>query len=102
VLEPADRDLILDVLHDTRFSDFAVAEIGAATAADPRLSNRLALWARRLMGEALSQAQHVAAEQDSLTMLVLRGSGDLAGVAELFRRLTTAHSARMSRLGFNN
>ena len=101
-LEPADRDLVLDVLHDTRFTDFAVAEITAATAADPRLTNRLALWARRLMGEALSQAQRVAAEQDGLTMLVLRGSGDLAGVAELFRRLTTAHADRMARLGFNN
>ena len=30
--------------------------------ADPRLGGRLALWGRRLMGEALTQAQRVAAD----------------------------------------
>ncbi|GAA3517198.1 ferritin-like fold-containing protein [Actinocatenispora rupis] len=102
VLEPRDRDLVLDVLHDTRYEDFASHEIRAAIAADPKLANRLALWARRLMGEALSQAQRVAAERDELTMLVLHGSGDLAGVMELIKRLTAAHQDRMTGLGLNN
>lgn len=102
VLAPPDRELVLDVLHDTAYSEFAVDEIGAAVRADPSLANRLALWARRLMGEALSQAQRVAAERDELTMLVVQGSGDLAGVVELLKRLTDAHAARMTALGFNN
>ncbi|HEY3505667.1 MAG TPA: ferritin-like fold-containing protein [Actinocatenispora sp.] len=102
VLEPRDRDLVLDVLHDTRYEDFASHEIRAAIAADPKLANRLALWARRLMGEALSQAQRVAAERDELTMLVLHGSGDLAGVMDLIKRLTAAHQDRMTSLGLNN
>jgi hypothetical protein len=102
VLEPRDRDLVLDVLHDTRYEDFASREIRAAIAADPKLANRLALWARRLMGEALSQAQRVAAERDELTMLVLHGSGDLAGVMDLIKRLTAAHQDRMTSLGLNN
>jgi tRNA-(MS[2]IO[6]A)-hydroxylase (MiaE)-like len=102
VLQPRDRELVLDVLHDTRFADFAAHEIRAAIAADPKLANRLALWARRLMGEALSQAQRVAAERDELTMLVVQGSGDLAGVMALFKRLTAAHADRMTGLGFNN
>lgn len=102
VLAPRDRELVLDVLHDTRYSDFAATEIRAAIAADPKVANRLALWARRLMGEALSQAQRVAAERDELTMLVVQGSGDIAGVVDLFKRLTAAHTTRMSSLGFNN
>jgi hypothetical protein len=102
VLAPRDRELVLDVLHDTRYVDFASAEIRAAIAADPKVANRLALWARRLMGEALSQAQHVAAERDELTMLVLHGSGDIAGVMDLIKRLTAAHTDRMTSLGLNN
>src|SRR5690606_32372550 len=98
-LEPPDRDLVLDVLHDTRYTDFAVQEIRQAIAEDPKLANRLALWARRLVGEALSQAQHVAAEQDALTMLIVEGSGDLAGVGALIRRLTSAHTERMTFAG---
>ncbi len=102
VLAPRDRELVLDVLHDTRYQDFASHEIRAAIAEDPKLANRLALWARRLMGEALSQAQRVAAERDELTMLVVHGSGDLAGIVDLFKRLTAAHAERMTGLGFNN
>lgn len=102
VLAPRDRELVLDVLHDTRYADFAATEIRAAVAADPKVANRLALWARRLMGEALSQAQRVAAERDELTMLVVQGSGDIAGVVDLFKRLTAAHATRMTSLGFNN
>lgn len=101
VLAPTDRELVLDVLHDTQYADFCAREIKAATEADPRLTNRLALWARRLTGEALSQAQRVAAERDELTGLVLAGSGDIAGVVDLFKRLTAAHTDRMEGLGFN-
>lgn len=102
VLAPRDRDLVLDVLHDTRYAEFCAREIKAAIEADPKLANRLALWARRLTGEAVSQAQRVAAERDELTMLVVAGSGDLAGVVDLFKRLTAAHADRMTALGFNN
>ena len=40
---------------------------------NPKIAGRLALWARRLMGEALSQAQRVAAERDALTALLVGG-----------------------------
>ena len=33
--------------------------------------------------------------------LLIGGSGDLAAVAELLQRITTAHTARMADLGLN-
>jgi hypothetical protein len=102
MLASPDRELVLDVLHDTRYADFAEQEIREAIRQDPKVANRLALWARRLVGEALTQAQQVAAEQDELAMLVVEGSGDLAGVGALIRRLTGAHTSRMTTIGLNN
>jgi hypothetical protein len=101
-LDPEDRDLVLDVLHDSRHADFAAAELRAAIAADPKVANRLSMWARRLVGEALSQAQRVAGERVALAGLIASGGGDLSDVQALFRRLTSAHTARMGAVGLNN
>jgi hypothetical protein len=101
-LGPQDRQLVLEVLHVSHYAEFAADEIRTAIAADPSVANRLSMWARRLMGEALSQAQRVAAERDTFTDLILSGAGDLAGVADLLRRLTSAHTARMAAAGLNN
>jgi len=101
-LQAPDRDLVLDVLHDSRYADFAAAEIRAAIAADPKVANRLSMWARRLVGEAMSQAQRVAAERAALAGLIAMGTGDFAGVSALLKRLTSAHTARMAAVGLNN
>jgi hypothetical protein len=99
VQDDATRALVLEVLADTGQAEFAVARVREATAADPALGGRLALWARRLVGEALLQAQRVAVERDALTELLVGGSGDLAGIARLLTRLTDNHTARMQSLG---
>jgi hypothetical protein len=101
-LRSPDRELVLDVLHESRFGEFAAEEIKAAIAADPKVKNRLSIWARRLVGEALSQAQRVAAERIDLTMLIATGYGDQAGLTSLFKRLTSDHTARMTAVGLNN
>ncbi|MEU1839206.1 ferritin-like fold-containing protein [Micromonospora chersina] len=99
-LDGPDRRLILDVLHDSRYAEFAATEIRAAVQADPRVANRLSMWARRLVGEALSQAGRVAAaDRGALTALISREGLD---VPALFRRLTDAHTGRMTAAGLNN
>ncbi len=100
-LPQPDRSLVEEVLAGTGHSEFALRELRAAIAADPAIAGRLALWARRLVGEALTQSQAVIAEHDELAELILAGTGDLAGVGELLKRITTAHSERMRALGLN-
>jgi hypothetical protein len=101
-LDGPDRELVLDVLHDSRYADFAREEISAAIGVDPKLANRLSMWGRRLVGEGLSQAQRVAVDHPALTMLIIAGTGDQAGVQALFKRLTAAHTSRMATVGLNN
>lgn len=101
-LAEPDRKLVLDVLHDSHYDEFAGAEIRAAIEADPKVANRLSMWARRLVGEGLSQANRVAAERVALATLLVTGSGDQAAVQTLFKRLTAAHIARMAAVGLNN
>ena len=102
VTDAATRELILEVLADSGQASFAVEKVRAAISADPAVAGRLALWARRLVGEALIQAQRVAVEHDALTELLVGGSGDLAGIGRLLTRLTDNHTARMQTLGLQS
>jgi len=102
-VDVATRELVIATLEDTGHSDFVVERVRNAIAADPKVAGRLALWARRLMGEALSQAQRVAAERDALAALLVGGVDrpgmDLAAIGRMFARLSETHTARMSALG---
>jgi hypothetical protein len=101
-LDSPHRELVLDVLHDTRYADFAAQEIRDAIAVDPKLANRLSMWARRLVGEGLSQAQRVAAERPALAELIVGRAVEQDGLGGLFKRLTTGHTTRMGAVGLNN
>ncbi|MDS1269752.1 ferritin-like fold-containing protein [Lipingzhangella sp. LS1_29] len=100
------QELVHGVLAETGRADFVVRRVRAAIDEDPALAGRLALWARRLVGEALSQAQRVAMERPALARLVSGISesgtgeaGDLAAVGRVFARITDAHTARIEALG---
>ncbi|OIV36917.1 tRNA 2-methylthio-N6-isopentenyl adenosine(37) hydroxylase MiaE-like protein [Mangrovactinospora gilvigrisea] len=103
-LDDDTRGLVLATLGDTGHAEFAADRICAAIEEDPRQAGRLALWGRRLMGEALSQAQRVVADHDALAAVLAGGAGtaeglDLAELGRLFARITEAHARRMQRLG---
>jgi hypothetical protein len=104
-LDPDTRDLIIASVDDSAASAFVVERVRAAIVADARLGGRLALWGRRLMGEALTQAQRVAAERDALSALLAGGVDrpglDLAAIGRMFTRLTVRHAERMSELGLS-
>jgi hypothetical protein len=88
------------VLADTGHAEFAVARVREAIEADPRVAGRLALWARRLVGEALGQAQRVAAERESLARMLAGGEvNQLGQIGRMFAQLTDAHARRMAALG---
>ena len=58
------------------------------------------------MGEALTQAQRVAADRDALTALLAGGVDrpgmDLAAIGRMFNRLTERHADRMATLGLDS
>jgi tRNA-(MS[2]IO[6]A)-hydroxylase (MiaE)-like len=125
LVDPQTRDLVLRVLADTGHAEFVTARVRAAIAADPHVAGRLALWARRLVGEALAQAYRVVADRRPLAALLSAGAttaaaaspaaaspaadspaaespaadSDLGDIGRMLARITDAHAQRMTALG---
>lgn len=102
------RLLVKGVLAETARAEFVAETVHTALREDPALGGRLSLWARRLVGEALSQAQSVAASRPELAALMLRGSdeehrdaGDLAAIGKVFASLTEGHTVRLAAMGLD-
>ncbi|MUL46906.1 hydroxylase [Mycobacterium sp. CBMA293] len=92
-------DVVRAVLSETGHSQFVVAEVRAAVSASDRQRHRLALWSRRLLGEAITQAQFVMAEHEELVDLVLSSGEGLTQMTEFFERLQETHKNRVRELG---
>ena len=103
LVDPGTRALVLQVCEDLGHASFVVDRVREQIALDPKVAGRLALWGRRLVGEALSQAQRVAAERDALSTLLVGGvdlpGTDLAEMGRMLARLTESHTRRMNALG---
>jgi hypothetical protein len=100
-LAPDVAEIVRDVLAETGHSEFVVHEVSERVRASSQDKARLMLWGRRLLGEAITQAQFVLAQRESLTDLVITASGDLNGVVALFDRMQEQHAERMSSLGLD-
>ena len=100
------QSLVRAVMADMGQADFVINAVRTAIRADPRVSGRLALWGRRLVGEALTQAQRVGVERDALASLLVgspdRPGADLAELGRMFARITDEHTRRMDRLGLSS
>ncbi|HUC58806.1 MAG TPA: ferritin-like fold-containing protein [Streptosporangiaceae bacterium] len=100
LLDAPTKELVLEVLADSGHAQFVISRVREAISADPAVAGRLALWARRLVGEALSQAQRVAAEREPLARLLAGASpAQLGEIGRMFAALTDAHAERMAALG---
>ncbi len=106
LLDDDTRELIDSSFSDGGHAAFVVDRVRSAIDEDPRVGGRLALWGRRLMGEALSQAQRVVADRDGLSALLAgtedRPGMDLAAIGKMFNRLTERHVGRMANLGLDS
>jgi len=111
-LDERSRTVVVDALTQDTPSQRYAPVIAEAAAADPVLSSRLALWGRRLVGEALGVVGVVLAERPALARLVAAGAaaeapepGEPGGGPEpatqswVFAQLTAEHARRMDRLG---
>jgi tRNA-(MS[2]IO[6]A)-hydroxylase (MiaE)-like len=107
-LDDETRTLVLDVLDGGSHAELTVSTLAEAAAGDDVLTSRLALWGRRLVGEALGVVQTLLVTQPSLARLALEGpDGEVVvggpatsdATARLFGRLTAEHTRRMGRLG---
>jgi tRNA isopentenyl-2-thiomethyl-A-37 hydroxylase MiaE len=92
-------DVVRAALAETEHSQFVVAEVRAAVTRNSKQRSRLALWSRRLLGEAITQAQYVLAEHDELVDLVVSGTDGLTQLPGFFDRLQRTHDERMRELG---
>ncbi|WP_144205745.1 ferritin-like fold-containing protein [Mycobacterium tilburgii] len=94
-------DVVRAVLSETGHSQFVVSEVRAAVTASGKQRSRLALWARRLFGEAITQAQYLLADHDELVDLVVSGAGGLGALGAFFERMQQTHDRRMGELGLS-
>lgn len=105
-VDPQTKELVADVLGRGAYIGFAARNLREAIEQDSAVGGRLALFGRRMMGEALSQAQRVATEREAITGLLvdLDGQGhgaDLAELTRMFARITERHTRRMEALGLS-
>lgn len=102
-LDPELREILTGSIDDGVLADEPGRMLAEALAEDPDQQGRLSLFGRRMLGEALSQAQRVAAARSTLTALLTGlgqdGGDDLAAISNLMSRLAAAHATRMESLG---
>ncbi len=85
MLDGGTRELLSAIRKSDEATPVLRQLLKKALSDDPRLASRLSLWSRRLLGEALTQAQRVGFDKDV--------------PASLTTALAEQHAKRMSELG---
>lgn len=102
-VDEATSDVVVDGLADNGHADYVVATMLPVLEAEPQLAARLALWGRRVVGEALGVASRVVTQNPRLAQLAgVAAPGrraDPEDVATFLGRLSAEHTRRMGRLG---
>jgi tRNA isopentenyl-2-thiomethyl-A-37 hydroxylase MiaE len=94
-------DVVREALSETVHSQFVVAEVRSVVTSSSKQRSRLALWARRLFGETITQAQYLLADHDELVDLVVTHTEGLSQLGAFFDRLQRTHEKRMRELGLS-
>ncbi|GAA1495648.1 ferritin-like fold-containing protein [Paeniglutamicibacter kerguelensis] len=92
------RSMVQSVKTSDANTEWLKDRLQLAISDRPDRASRLALWGRRLLGEALTQAREIGEQYDYWGSLEERGDRGQTMTA-LFARLVENHSRRMSKLG---
>ena len=90
-LTPADTARIIP-LYDPSHESLLAEQLRIGIAANPRIAARLAMWGRRLVGDAMLVARSALATPPS-------SEKDEAKIEPVFTELIAAHTRRMDALG---
>lgn len=94
-------DLVREVIPATGHSAFVEARI-REVCADRQVHARLAMWARRLLGEALAAVVAAFEAHPGLAAVVEGGAdADTAARAAVLKRLKSQHNKRVAALGLS-
>lgn len=103
LVDPRTREVVDEVVADDAKSAHLVSVVRDSITPGSPESSRLSLWGRRLVGEALTQAQQLAADREAMGGLLVgtveRPGADLGEIGEILRRVTARHTERMARMG---
>lgn len=93
------RSLIESLLGDAEYADLVVEQL-AVVLDDDVAAARLALWGRRLVGDALAVIQGAVVRQPAFgRLLAASGAPEDDRIQRVFAVLTAEHTRRMDRLG---
>ena len=96
LLDPVSAEVVRRALADRDEQDaFALDEITRGTRDDPAAAERIAAYARRIVGEALTQSRRALDETEALRSLL----GDDEGEKRLLLDLLQRHRERLERKG---
>lgn len=99
-LEPVVGSLVHEVKTSQGNAEWLRERLQLAITDHPERASRLALWGRRLLGEALTQAREIGEKYDYWGSLPVAGpDGRGQEMTRLFALLVENHSRRMRQLG---